>query len=552
MARSVLVAAVTLLLCTPPAMADEPRIPGRVLSQRPAPECCPMGMAFDGEHLWVADRKVNKLLKLDRTTGEVVTELPTPGYRPTGLAWDGHRLWVADRDTSELFALDPADGTVDRVNRIPVRSPRGLAWDGECLYVADARKDLILCLDPSDGTMIRSFQAPHGAVTGLTYDGTYLWAADRRVDEIYRIDPRRGHVVGIIPSPGPHPWGLAWDGECLWNGDYQTRRLYCLDTEADDPKVRLGERKLQVQYTVHFLSQGPDPVKTADFFFAVPGNRYNQQLIGDVRFSHEGIRHDRDRWGQEILIFHVEDLAPGTHLQPTLTVDVQLFDTRFWLVPEKVQPLSTVDRSIREAYLADGRKLRLNHPAIRKAAAEAVGDETNPYWRARNLYQYVLEKLDYRLSGGWESAPLLLERGTGSCSEYSFIFIALCRAAGIPARYVGGIVTRGDDAFVDNMFHRWVEIYLPGYGWIPVDPDRGDKRTPRGQALGFGSQASTMLVTTVSGGESEWLEWRYNANVKWTFKGHARAYIEHIGELSPLNEQPLDEPLEAEDPPVEE
>jgi len=97
------------------------------------------------------------------------------------------------------------------------------------------------------------------------------------------------------------------------------------------------------------------------------------------------------------------------------------------------------------------------------------------------------------------------------------------------------VVTRGDDAYVDNVFHRWVEIFLPGYGWIPVDPDRGDKKTTRGQALGFGNQDNTLLVTTVSGGESKFLGWKYNGNVAWSFRGRTRVYVENIGELSPID-----------------
>jgi hypothetical protein len=42
-----------------------------------------------------------------------------------------------------------------------------------------------------------------------------------------------------------------------------------------------------------------------------------------------------------------------------------------------------------------------------------------------------------------------------------------------------------------------------------------------------------MLVTTVSGGESKDLGWKYNGNVEWTFKGRTRVNVEHIGELSP-------------------
>ena len=45
-----------------------------------------------------------------------------------------------------------------------------------------------------------------------------------------------------------------------------------------------------------------------------------------------------------------------------------------------------------------------------------------------------------------------------------------------------GIVVRGDDASIDEAFHRWAQIYLPHYGWVPVDANRGDKPSPADQA----------------------------------------------------------------------
>jgi len=531
MTRTGLAQAVLAALLAVPAAAQQLGEATRVLD---LPGFGSMGAAFDGEALWVADRRENTLFRINPVDGKVLARLPTPGYRPTGLTWDGEHLWIADRDQNQLFRLHPQTGLVDRVFRAPARSPRGLAWDGEYLYLGDAKRDVIFCVDPIDGTTVRRIPTPSSAITGLTYDGRYLWAADRNHDEIYRLEPEQGRVIGVIASPGPHPWGLAWDGEAAWSVDYQTGKLYRLVVKPDDPVVHLEEKRLSVEYVIHFMTQGPDDLLSADFYIAVPEDRYHQGLLGQPVFSPEPNEILTDRFGQRVARFRRDRLKPGLHLEASMAVDVVLNRTRFWIEPERVLPLNTIPPDIRKAYLSDGRKYRLRDPVVIEAVRRAIGDETHPYWMARRIYQFVLDKLDYRLSGGWDPAPLLLERGTGSCSEYSFVLIALCRAAGIPARYVGGIVTRGDDAFVDNVFHRWVEVYLPGYGWIPVDPDRGDRKTPRGQALGFGYLDNRVVVTTVSGGESEYLDWKYNGNVSYTFRGRARVYVEHIGELAPV------------------
>jgi len=507
---------------------------GAVTRQLSAPGCCPMGLTFDGTALWVVDRKLNQVFRVDPKSGEVLRALPTPGFRPTGLSWDGKHLWIADRDRDELARLDPATGVVDRVLKVPFKSPRGVASDGVGLYVADAKTDHIYYLDAQDGTVFKKFLAPYRAPTGLVYDGRYLWSADRSTDEIYRIDPQRGKVIGIFKSPGPHPYGLAWDGRHLWNVDYQTRKLYRLRPRADERYQRWDKKQLRVEYTLHLYSHGPDPVTAADIFLAVPRSRYNQRLITPPTFAPEPDELLKDRWGQEVAHFRRPEIASGQTFEPRMIAEVELYRTRFWITPEKVGSLQLVPEEIKQQYLSNGRKYRLHDPAIRAAARAAIKNERNPYWMARGIYEHVRGTLEYKRTGGWDSAPLLLERGSGSCSEYAFVFIALCRAVGIPARYVGGIVTRGDDAFVDNVFHRWAEIYLPNVGWLPVDPDRGDKLTPRGQALGFGYVSNTLFVTTVNGGESEHLDWKYNGNARWTFVGRSAVDIEQTGELSPL------------------
>jgi transglutaminase-like putative cysteine protease len=145
--------------------------------------------------------------------------------------------------------------------------------------------------------------------------------------------------------------------------------------------------------------------------------------------------------------------------------------------------------------------------------------------------------VDYELVGGWNTAPAVLKRGTGSCSEYTFVFIALCRAAGLPARYTGSIAIRGDDASLDDVFHRWAEVYLPNYGWIPVDPSRGDEPSPEGRAEAIGHWGNKYIITTWGGGNSRYLSWTYNSYEEWITKGACKIYTEHIGEWNPLPEE---------------
>jgi transglutaminase-like putative cysteine protease len=68
---------------------------------------------------------------------------------------------------------------------------------------------------------------------------------------------------------------------------------------------------------------------------------------------------------------------------------------------------------------------------------------------------------------GVPSALEVLESRSGDCNEHTQLFIALARAAGIPARGAAGL------AWVDGKFyyHAWPEVYLGT--WVAVDPTFG-------------------------------------------------------------------------------
>lgn len=115
---------------------------------------------------------------------------------------------------------------------------------------------------------------------------------------------------------------------------------------------------------------------------------------------------------------------------------------------------------------------------IRSAVESVIGEETDPVMIAEKLYDFVTYEMVYdeeKLALGISDylyASEILQRGKGVCTDYSILYTALCRAAGIPAKFVQGlpvysIVSEGNGELPYG--HAWVEIKLPGYGWIPVD-----------------------------------------------------------------------------------
>lgn len=508
--------------------------PGEVLESFTAPGKFCTGMTFDGTHLWVADYKTDKLYKIDVETGEIKSKISSPGFWPKGLAWDGEYLWNVDSKQKLIFQIDPKDGTILKTLYSPSDNPDGLTWDGNTLWLSDYKKKEIMKLDLSDGTAIEKYTAPSRYPQGLTYDGTYLWCADRRSDEIYMIDPSNGEVINILKSPAQYPRGLAYDGQYLWNVDYQSDSLYKLVRQDDEKFILNDTRKTKVTFTNEVKVYGKGKVKNLDVYIAIP-EEMPQQKIFSVSFSPKKHLKEKDRWNQQIAIFNYKDILSESSVESIMEVDAEISEIRYFIFPEQCGTLDDIPEDIRNLYTADGSKYLIEDEYIQTLVNNIVGDEQNPYWIARKIFDYISNNIEYKLEGGWNVAPFVLQRGTGSCSEYTFSFIALCRAAGIPARYVGAIVVRGDDASLDEVFHRWPEVYLPNYGWLRMDPQGGNK-LPRDRAMNIGNLSNRFLITTQGGGDSEYLGWYYNYNQEYQTDPQVMVNIESFGEWEPIIE----------------
>jgi hypothetical protein len=129
-----------------------------------------------------------------------------------------------------------------------------------------------------------------------------------------------------------------------------------------------------------------------------------------------------------------------------------------------------------------------------------------------------MDRLTYERDGKWDPAPEVLTSGKGSCSEYTYCFLALARKNGIPARYVGGIVGRqGIPYHLDRVFHRFSQAYIPACGWMDLDPTRNDRANNK--RLFFGQTTGPMLLTAVGdGGEGSLTGADYLESHSWEGK----------------------------------
>lgn len=121
--------------------------------------------------------------------------------------------------------------------------------------------------------------------------------------------------------------------------------------------------------------------------------------------------------------------------------------------------------------------------AVAQAAKSVVKPDAKVAENVEAVYHYVIDKLTYnndkiKFNVRQGAAKALANPNNAVCLEYADLMIAMLRSQGIPARmvvgyaYAGSIKTSPD--VVDSL-HSWVEAYVPGIGWMTVDPTWGEK-----------------------------------------------------------------------------
>lgn len=143
--------------------------------------------------------------------------------------------------------------------------------------------------------------------------------------------------------------------------------------------------------------------------------------------------------------------------------------------------------SERSEFLKSEKFLEVNDPVIRRIAATMEGPRErlekmappNAIQASQSAeietVQEILEWLRRNIKWDNELKPqgavATAQQGRGVCQQFSELFITLCRSKGLPARYVGGLVTWFDRRNPNSTpRHAWAEVFLSGLGWVPFDP----------------------------------------------------------------------------------
>lgn len=156
----------------------------------------------------------------------------------------------------------------------------------------------------------------------------------------------------------------------------------------------------------------------------------NEDISPLARISYDTVE------GVKQMIVTISNLPGGREAKALVTFEVTRSeqippdDTYIYLLPEKRK----LDKSVRP-YLAPSPLIESMNPKIRTLAKQVGADKEKAWERVEAIYDWVREKVKYE-NGPIKGALAALQDGTGDCEELTSLFIAICRAADIPARTV--------------------------------------------------------------------------------------------------------------------
>ena len=125
-------------------------------------------------------------------------------------------------------------------------------------------------------------------------------------------------------------------------------------------------------------------------------------------------------------------------------------------------------------FLGESTYVRVS-PEVWREAIDVKGDVDDVFQTAYDLMQSVYERCEYLpgVTTAETHADEVFQAKRGVCQDFAHLLIAYCRSLQIPARYVSGYLwDPGHNHLLRGVqaSHAWVEIYLPGHGWIGLDP----------------------------------------------------------------------------------
>ena len=491
----------------PDLASSVPPKPNLAATIRPIGASALQGIAFWGETLIAIDARSGYLLQIEPNSNN--TKILNPSREldfrdATGLALSGETLWLTLRDSVYFCQLN-SDLTPQHFVTLPYIA-NGVAVRDSTIYITSKKAGYIFVYNRDTGREITRLYAPGVGAENITVRNEELWVSDADEQTVYCLDRATGEIQFSLLTPFENPTGLAFytdpqTGKDVLYVAYASEEPYIRDNPNADPNYELQYRDRTFIHPLHFsynaerryaLSNGfliemsyveelspldDVELKDLEWRIALPSETDRQKVRKVEPVGLPFTEEIQD--GQRVAVFKFDTLKPGERHLFGWKALLEVWSIKYRLTPRDVEKLPDLPPEIQTRYLVDNDDLAMDTEIIRGAAREAVGRETNLLRKIYSIRNYVYDKLSYGIKPHIDTPDVALERGVGSCGEYLGVLLALGRLNGIACRTVGRYKCppHADKLGVPlepEFNHVWMEFYVPGVGWLPMESNPDD------------------------------------------------------------------------------
>jgi transglutaminase-like putative cysteine protease len=465
------------------------------------------GLASDGERLLALDAVRGYVVEVDCASDNtsIQNSLKVQDFLDaSGLALADDCLWFTQEN--DVYWCSLTDFEPQHFVSLPYDANGVAVWQST-VYITCQRAGYILIFDRKTARQITKFPLPGVGVENITVRDEELWLCDDEERTVYCMDRATGELQFSVLTPYDKPSALAFHphpetGEPILYVAYAAEELYIRDNpnDAESPQ-ELAVRDRTFIHPLHFcyspdrrfaLSNGylvemsyveelspleEVPLTKLEWRIALPATTDRQKVLSvepvGLPFAEE-IEN-----GQHVAVFRFDRLAADEGRIFGWKALLEVRGIKYQITPRQVEKSPPLSQEFADRYLVDDDDLAMDTPMIRQAAREAIGTETNLLRKMLKIRNYVYDRMSYGIKPHIDTPDVALARGVGSCGEYVGILLALARLNGIACRTVGRYKCPPDPdkrnvSLEPDFNHVWVEFYIPGIGWLPMESNVDD------------------------------------------------------------------------------
>jgi transglutaminase-like putative cysteine protease len=211
-----------------------------------------------------------------------------------------------------------------------------------------------------------------------------------------------------------------------------------------------------IQYSYTLQNQTNRAIEKAEFWAHAPVKQTAGQRCQDLTGNYP-FQLLTDDAGNQVLYFTFENLAP--YASRIITIKAHL------LVSPSANPVADAPKP---SDLQPEKHIESDSPAIRRLAAKL--QESDVLSTIKAVFHWVANHVSYSGYTAQDRGALYaLKHQRGDCTEFMDLFVALCRANGIPARRMGGYLCSENTVLKARDYHNWGEFYQDNT-WQIADP----------------------------------------------------------------------------------